>query len=220
MLYLLFACISFPLLILSSDPLCTPNLQTKLIEGWEAHLKGEFGSRDVSFTLGTMLENGARATVNHVPTAAGGFGVSDLSNFYSHNFIFDQGEDVSTENIGRVISADCRVIFDELIFSFTHDRVLDWILPNVSPTFRKVSVYLTVRVDLAPIIDPISGIVDKFAITSERINWDQGTVMKQIGLLDNLELPVLGVLTAQKAKEPNNRNYPYNVLNLVVKDEI
>jgi carboxymethylenebutenolidase len=55
----------------------------------------------------------------------GGIGRDRLTNFYRHNFIFNNSADTELELISRTIGID-RVI-DEFIFKFTHDRELDWL---------------------------------------------------------------------------------------------
>ncbi len=46
-------------------------------------------------------------------------------------------------------------------------------------------------------------------IVSERIHWDQASVLGQVGLLDPARLPVAGVETARKVLDPDR---PSNTL--------
>lgn len=55
----------------------------------------------------------------------GGIGRDRLTNFYRHNFIFNNSADTELELISRTIGID-RVV-DEFIFKFTHDKELDWL---------------------------------------------------------------------------------------------
>ena len=55
----------------------------------------------------------------------GGIGREKLSNFYAHNFIFNNSADTDLELISRTVGID-RVV-DEFIFKFTHDRQVDWL---------------------------------------------------------------------------------------------
>lgn len=55
----------------------------------------------------------------------GGIGRDNLTNFYRHNFIFNNSADTNLELISRSIAID-RII-DEFIFKFTHDREIDWL---------------------------------------------------------------------------------------------
>jgi len=74
-----------------------------------------------------------------------------------------------------------------MIFSFTHDREIDWLLPGIEPTGKKVEV---------PLVGIINFRGDK--LYHEHIYWDQASVLVQIGLLDPKNLPVAGVQTAKK----------------------
>lgn len=62
--------------------------------------------------------------VNHIPTMTGGLGRDRLTNFYRHHFVFSNPPDTALELVSRTVGVD-RVI-DEFVFSFTHDRMIDW----------------------------------------------------------------------------------------------
>ena len=64
-------------------------------------------------------------------------------------------------------------LVDEMIFSFTHTSEVDWMLPGVAPTGRRVEV---------PLVAIVRFVGDKVA--HEHIYWDQASVLVQIGLLD------------------------------------
>ncbi|KAF2032557.1 hypothetical protein EK21DRAFT_98938 [Setomelanomma holmii] len=134
---------------------------------WDEHCYYEFADRSVEHTMSTMV---AQPYVNHVPTLTGGVGQDPLTNFYRHNFIFNNSADTSLELISRSIAID-RVI-DEFIFKFTHDRELDWLVPGIPPTDLKVEVPFTAVVNTRG---------DR--LYHEHISWDQGTVLRQLGLL-------------------------------------
>ncbi|KAL1593327.1 hypothetical protein SLS60_010935 [Paraconiothyrium brasiliense] len=89
---------------------------------WDEHTFYEFADRSVEHTMSTMVRE---PYVNHVPTLTGGVGRRPLTNFYAHNFIFNNSADTNLELISRSIAID-RII-DEFIFTFTHDRELDWL---------------------------------------------------------------------------------------------
>lgn len=89
---------------------------------WEEHCLYEFGERAVEKTMATMVQE---PYVNHVPTITGGIGRDKLTSFYRHHFIFSNPDDTALELISRTVGID-RVI-DEFIFSFTHDRTIDWL---------------------------------------------------------------------------------------------
>lgn len=55
----------------------------------------------------------------------GGVGRKALTAFYRDHFIFTNPEDTQLELLSRTTGID-RVI-DEFIFSFTHNKVIDWL---------------------------------------------------------------------------------------------
>ncbi|CAL3970831.1 unnamed protein product [Diplocarpon coronariae] len=134
---------------------------------WDEHCLFEFGERSVDKTMATMVEE---PYVNHVPTMTGGVGRAALTDFYRHHFIFNNPEDTRLELLSRTTGVD-RVI-DEFIFSFTHDRVIDWLIPGVPPTQKHVRIPFTSIVNIRG---------DR--LYHEHISWDQASVLRQLGLL-------------------------------------
>ena len=149
---------------------------------WEAHTKCEFGDRDAPATMRTMV---AEPYVNHIPTMTGGVGHDNLLRFYQHHFIPKTPADTRLVPISRTIGAD-RIV-DEMLFCFTHDIEIDWMLPGVAPTGKYVEI---------PLVAIVRFRGDK--LYNEHIYWDQASVLVQIGLLDPKKLPVAGVETAKK----------------------
>ena len=162
---------------------------------WESHLHHEFGSRDTAATMATMV---AEPYVNHIPTMTGGTGADALSRFYAEHFIPKMPKDTVLTSLSCTVGAD-RVV-DELIFSFTHDEEIDWMLPGVAPTGKTVSV---------PLVAIVAFRGGK--VHHEHIYWDQASVLVQVGLLAADGLPVAGAETARKAADetlPSNRLIP------------
>ncbi len=149
---------------------------------WEAHIRYEFETRDVAATMATMV---SEPYVNHVPVMTGGVGQRELARFYANHFIPKCPADISMVPVSRTIGAD-RIV-DEMIVSFTHDVEIDWMLPGVAPTGRRVEV---------PLVAIVGFRGDK--LYHEHIYWDQASVLVQIGLLDPKGLPVAGAETAKK----------------------
>ena len=81
--------------------------------------------------------------VNHVPIMTGGRGREELLEFYGRHFIPKMPADTEIAPVCRTVGQG-RVI-DEIIFKFTHDREMDWMLPGVPPTGKRVEVPLVVR---------------------------------------------------------------------------
>ena len=161
---------------------------------WDKHCEYEFAARDVAKTMGTMV---AEPYVNHIPTMTGGVGYRDLYRFYKYHFVDANPDDTKLVPLSRTIGAD-RVV-DEMLFSFTHDREIDWILPGVKPTGKFVEV---------PLLAVVCFRGDK--LYNEHIYWDQASVLVQIGLLDEKLYPVAGRVQAQKLLDPA---LPSNTLN-------
>jgi len=151
---------------------------------WEEHTRHEFATRDTESTLETMVED---AYVNHVPVLTGGVGKSALREFYSKDFIPRMPPDTTLTPISRTVGEDQLV--DEMIFSFTHTQEMPWILPGVPPTNRHVEVALVAIVRFR-----------EGKVAHEHIYWDQASVLKQIGLLNDPALPVFGAESARKVK--------------------
>ena len=153
---------------------------------WEEHVAHEFTTRDTEATLATMTDD---AYVNHVPVMTGGYGKTALRHFYSRDFIPSMPPDTTITPVSRTVGENQLV--DEMIFSFTHTREIPWMLPGVSPTKRRVEVPLVVIVHFRD-----------GKLAHEHIYWDQASVLKQIGLLTNESLPVVGAETARKVLDP------------------
>jgi carboxymethylenebutenolidase len=151
---------------------------------WEAHCRYEFETHDVEATMATMV---AEPYVNNIPTMTGGVGYDGVKRFYKDHFIGKNPPDTEVVPVSRTIGVDS--IVDELIFCFTHTTPVDWMLPGIAPTGRRVEV---------PLIAIVSFRGDK--IDHEHIYWDQASVLVQIGKLDPRDLPVAGIETARKVR--------------------
>ena len=160
---------------------------------WEEHCRYEFETRDVDATMATMVDE---PYVNHVPTMTGGVGQDQLKRFYKYHFIGRNPADTELIPISRTVGADSLV--DEVLFRFTHTSEIDWMLPGIPPTGRRVEV------PLVAIIWFRDG-----KLVHEHIYWDQASVLVQIGLLDPADLPVAGAETARKVA---NKALPSNTL--------
>ncbi|MBW4567379.1 MAG: nuclear transport factor 2 family protein [Tolypothrix carrinoi HA7290-LM1] len=168
----------------------TPNLtpaQEALQALWEEHLQYEFGTHSTEDALATMVED---AYVNHIPVMTGGVGKPALREFYSKYFIPQMPPDMELTPISRTIGTDQLV--DEMVAKFTHTVWMEWILPGVAPTGKRVEV---------PAVAIVQFRDGKLA--HEHIYWDQASVLVQVGLLDPGTLPVVGVDSARKALDPN-----------------
>jgi carboxymethylenebutenolidase len=149
---------------------------------FDTHVRNEFVKKDVNATMATMTAN---PYVHHVPTLTGGYGRDDVADFYTKHFIGRTPADTRVEPISRTVGKD--QVVDELMLYFTHDSPIDFVLPGVPPTGKKVAV--------------ANVVVMKFEggkIAHEHIYWDQASVLAQIGLLDPKQLPISGVEQANR----------------------
>ena len=160
--------------------------QKVLLELWEEHIRHEFATHNTEDTLATMVED---AYVNHIPVLTGGVGKEELREFYSKRFIPQMPPDTEMVPISRTIGNDQLV--DEMIFKFTHTIRMDWMLPGLARTGKRVEV------PLVAIVQFRDG-----KLAHEHIYWDQASALVQLGLLDPAKLPVAGVETARKALDP------------------
>jgi carboxymethylenebutenolidase len=154
---------------------------TNLAAMFDEHLRDEFELRDAPATMTTMSES---PHVYHLPTMAGGNGRDEVFKFYRDHFVTKWPRDTSTTHVSRTIGDDQLV--DELVMHFTHDTVMDPLLPGVAPTGKRVAL---------PVV-----VVVRFhggCVAHEHIYWDQASLLVQVGLLDRAHLPVTGVEQAQ-----------------------
>src|SRR4030095_5946366 len=106
---------------------------------------------------------------NHVPTMAGGTG---RKYFYVNHLV---GKffppDVNITAVSRTVGDD--QIVEELVISFTHTTVIDWLLTRISPTGKKIEITFAVIVGFK-----------NGKISHEHIYWDEAGVLVQAGLPD------------------------------------
>src|SRR5690348_888089 len=149
---------------------------------WEEHMRHEFATHNTEDTLATMVDY---AYVNHIPVLTGGVGKDALREFYSKRFIPQMPPDTEVTPVSRTIGT--HQLVDEMIFKFTHTVRMDWMLPGVAPTGRRVEV---------PLVAIVRFRGDKLA--HEHIYWDQASVLVQLGLISSNNLPVAGIETTRK----------------------
>jgi len=163
-----------------------PRAQEYLRQLWEDHVRYEFSTRNTEDTLATMVED---AYVNHIPVLTGGVGRDELREFYSKRFIPQMPPDTEMTPVSRTIGEDQLV--DEMVFKFTHSIHMNWMLPGVAPTGKRVEIPLVAIVRFR-----------EGKLAHEHIYWDQASVLVQIGLIDPAKLPVAGIESARKVLDP------------------
>ena len=163
----------------------TPEQQA-LSDLWDEHVRDEFAMKDANAAIDTMTPD---AYVNHVPVLTGGVGRKELREFYANHFIPKMPADTEIVPISRTVGSE-RVV-DEMVICFTHSIEIDWMLPGIAPTGKRVECATVAIVQFRD-----------GKLFNEHIYWDQASVLVQLGLLDSSKLPVVGVETARKVADP------------------
>jgi len=146
------------------------------------HVYHEFTTRDVDATMATMIDE---PYVNHVPTLAGGVGHDMLKRFYKYHFVDQNAGGRARTRISYTMGPDRLVL--ETYTKFPHDSVIDRYFPNIEPTGKTVEIVTVIIVRFRG---------DK--VCHEHLYWDQGSALKQIGVLDAEGLPLTGPEGARK----------------------
>jgi carboxymethylenebutenolidase len=167
------------------EPKQSGSKSNAMTDMWDLHLQSEFAARSTEETMATMT---ATPRVNVVPLMVGGGDAPELRLFYSNHFLNQLPPDIETVPVSRTVGQD-RVV-DELILRFTHSIRMDWILPGVPPTNRRIEVPMVVIVQF-----------DKHKIAHEHLYWDMGSILLQAGLID-ASLPVRGADSARQVLNP------------------
>jgi carboxymethylenebutenolidase len=160
-------------------------VEKSLSNAWDQHLSSEFSAKSADQALATMT---ADPYVNEVPLMIGARGRAELHDFYANHFLSQIPPDMEMVTVSRTIGQD-RVV-DEMIMRFTHTIRMDWILPGIPPTGKRVELPFVVIVQFQG---------DKVA--HEHLYWDQASLLVQVGLLDRT-LPVRGAETAAQVLDP------------------
>jgi carboxymethylenebutenolidase len=159
---------------------------------FDEHLRDEFELHDPEATMQTMVDE---PHLYHVPTMSGGNGRDEVFEYYRDHFIRQWPRDTSVKRISR--TADGDQVVDEIVVSFTHDVVMDTLLPGIAPTGKHVSLPTVVVVKF-----------DDGKIAHEHIYWDQASLLAQVGLIDVSALPVTGVDQAKAILEETFASNP------------
>jgi carboxymethylenebutenolidase len=166
--------------------------EQKLANVWDEHLRAEFEARSVDETLATMVAN---PRVHLAPVMLGGNGKEEVSEFYER-FMSQIPKDTEIIPVSRTVGQG-RVV-EEIIFGFTHDIPMTWMLPGIPPTGKRVEIALLIVIQF-----------DGDKMAHEHLYWDQASVLVQLGVLAPGRLPVVG---AESARSIMDRSIPLNGL--------
>jgi carboxymethylenebutenolidase len=173
---------------MSQQTVLTTNEQ-KLNDAWEEHLRTEFHAHSADEAIATMVAN---PLVNQVPVMIGGDGMEELHEFYAKYFLPQIPPDTEMVPVSRTIGQGRLV--EEKVARFTHTIPMDWMLPGIPPTEKRVEVALLVVVQF-----------DGDKVAHEHLYWDQASVLVQLGLLQPEGLPVIGAEGARSVLDRSIR---------------
>ena len=152
---------------------------------WDQHVGAEFAAKSADQALETMT---ADPYVLNVPLMIGGQGRKGVRDYYANHFVSQFPPDIEIVPVSRTIGQG--QVVDEMIMRFTHTIRVDWLLPGIAPTGKRVEMPFVVIVQFEG---------DKLA--HEHLYWDQASVLVQVGLLDRT-LPVRGGEIAAQVLNP------------------
>jgi carboxymethylenebutenolidase len=162
--------------------------QQAMVNLWEEHTGYEFEAHSTEKTLSTMTDDPVNI---NVPLLTGGAGLEEVHRYYSEYFIPKNPPDTQVTLLSRTVGENRLV--EEIIQSFTHTIEMDYMLPGIPPTGKRVEI---------PVICVVEFRDGKIA--SEHIYWDQASVLVQVGKLDPDVLPVVGSESARKMLDPTS----------------
>jgi carboxymethylenebutenolidase len=177
---------------MSQKPVLKADEQT-FNDVWLEHLRAEFKANSPDEAIATMTAN---PRVNQIPVMIGGNGREELYEFYARYFLPQIPPDTEMIPVSRT-TGQGRVV-EEMVFRFTHTIPMDWMLPGILPTGKRVEVGMVVVVQF-----------DGDKMAHEHLYWDQASVLAQLGLLEPGDLPVVG---AEGAQSVLDRSIPLNKL--------
>jgi len=167
--------------------------EQKLNDVWNEHLRAEFNAHSADETIATMVEE---PLINEVPVMIGGDGKEEVYKFYAKYCLPQIPPDFEIVPVSRTIGQGRLV--DEIVLRFTHTTSMDWMLPGIPPTGKRVEVAFVVVVQF-----------DGDKMVHEHLFWDQASVLVQLGLLETGSLPVVG---AEGARSLLDRSIRLNAL--------
>lgn len=152
-----------------------------MLATWQQHTHAEFLLKDPDAALATMSEN---PYVICVASGTGGVGRAAVRKFYAEQFLPSIPPDFDLHSLSQIFSND-RIV-EEFVVRFSHTLEIDWMLPGLPATGKRVEFALV-------------GIVrfQSGKIAHEHLYWDQATVLSQLGVLDQ-PIAAAGVGSAAK----------------------
>jgi carboxymethylenebutenolidase len=151
-----------PMTVLTHD-------QQSMLATWQQHAHAEFVLKDADAALATMTEN---PYVFLVASGIARTGRAAVHEFYAKRFLPSLPADLELTSLSQTLGAD-RIV-EEMVMRFTHDIVMEWLLPGLQATGQSAEFALVGVVQFK------SG-----KIAAEHLYWDQATLLSQLGILDH-----------------------------------
>jgi len=142
---------------------------------WNEHLRAEFSAHSADETVATMV---ASPLINEVSVMIGGDGKEEVYEFDVKYFLPHIPPDIEIVPVSGTI--DQERLVDEIVLRFTHTISMDWMLPGIPPSGKRVEVVV--------VVVQFEG--DKMVYA--HLYWDQASVLVQLGLLQPGDPPVVG----------------------------
>jgi carboxymethylenebutenolidase len=139
----------------------------KLEAIWDEHLAASLHRRDLAGSLANLVPE---PSLLHIPAMTGASGRAALERFYREDLFDHVPADLTVRRISRTV--DRFHLVDEATVSFTHDRELPWLLPDVAATHGRAEVLTITVVGF-----------QRGLISSLRVMWDHATLSAQLGLV-------------------------------------
>ena len=155
-----------------SDVIEKPNLtqnRQMMLDAWQKHTYAEFVLKDSDAALAVMARD---PHVLLVPSGKGGTGRAGVHRFYAEEMLPPLPPDLELVPLSQTVDED-RIV-EEFVIRFTHTLQMDWVIPDVPATGRKIEFLLVGAI----------GFRDA-KVASEHLYWDQAGVLYQLGIVDH-----------------------------------
>jgi carboxymethylenebutenolidase len=126
-----------------------------------------FDAGDVDAAMRTVTDDVVLATL---PVGTGATGAVALRRHLADDVVGHRPADLTFRRLSR--TGNRWTVADERVVSFTHDRVLPWLLPGIAATHRHVEVLATSVVA-----------VQRDRVVRHRTLWDHHGLLTGLGLL-------------------------------------
>jgi carboxymethylenebutenolidase len=127
-----------------------------------------------------------------IPSGTGGTGKEGVRDFYANHFLPNIQPDIELVPVAEIVAHD-RIV-EEYVVRFTQTLNMDWMLPGVPATGRKVEFGLVIIIQF-----------EQSKVASEHFYWDQATVLSQLGVLDT-PVAAAGIASAAKLLKLSAQN--------------